>query len=73
MSDRDRETDKPADEIEAQPASDNETILMALDQISQTIDVMTSIVGRLRHFVEEQEFSEEAAARDALRPGRTLH
>lgn len=73
MSDRDRETDKSSDEIEAQPASDNETILMALDQISQTIDVMTSIVGRLRHFVEEQEFSEEAAARDALRPGRTLH
>ena len=73
MSDRDRETDESADGRETQPASDNETILMALDQISQTIDVMTSIVGRLRHFVEEQEFSEEAAARDALRPGRTLH
>ena len=35
--------------------SDTETILMALDQISQTIDVMTSVVGRLRHFVQQQE------------------
>ena len=73
MSDRDWEADEPVDEHEAQPATDSETILMALDQISQTIDVMTSVVGRLRHFVEEQEFSEEAAARDAMRPGRTSH
>ena len=28
--------------------TDNETILMALDQIGQTIDVMNSVVGRLR-------------------------
>ncbi len=35
--------------------SDNETVLMALDQISQTIDVMTSVVGRLRNYLEEQE------------------
>ncbi|GEM_PF-557195 len=53
--------------------TDNETILMALDQISQTIDVMTSVVGRLRHFVEEQGMSQEAEIRDAMRPGRTLH
>ncbi len=32
-----------------------ETILMALDQISQTIDVMTSVVGRLRSYVQQQE------------------
>ena len=32
-----------------------ETILMALDQISQTIDVMTSVVGRLRTYLQEQE------------------
>ena len=32
-----------------------ETILMALDQISQTIDVMTSVVGRLRNYVQERE------------------
>ena len=41
--------------------SDTETILMALDQISQTIDVMTSVVGRLRHHLQEQE---AAAAAD---------
>ena len=35
--------------------SDNETILMALDQISQTIDVMTSVVNRLRNYVQQQE------------------
>ncbi len=37
------------------PQTDTETILMALDQISQTIDVMTSVVGRLRTYVQEQE------------------
>ncbi|MEH6580962.1 MAG: hypothetical protein V7754_03425 [Halioglobus sp.] len=40
---------------------DTETILMALDQISQTIDVMTSVVGRLRTYMQQQEAS---AARD---------
>ncbi len=33
---------------------DSETVLMALDQISQTIEVMTSVVGRLRNFVERE-------------------
>ena len=33
--------------------SETETILMALDQISQTIDVMTSVVGRLRNYVQQ--------------------
>lgn len=33
---------------------DTETVLMALDQISQTIDVMTSVVGRLRSFVQQE-------------------
>ncbi|MFT6052895.1 MAG: hypothetical protein ACJAZ0_003040 [Halioglobus sp.] len=32
---------------------DTETILMALDQISQTIDVMTSVVGRLRTYLQQ--------------------
>ena len=54
-------------------ATEQETILLALDQISQTIDVMTSVVGRLRHFVEERESSREAELREAMRPGRTLH
>ena len=34
--------------------NETETILMALDQISQTIDVMTSVVGRLRHYLQQQ-------------------
>ena len=37
--------------------TDTETILMALDQIGQTIDVMTSVVGRLRTYVQQQEAS----------------
>ena len=56
--------------------SETETILMALDQISQTIDVMTSVVGRLRNYMQQQ----EAAANDQkkelqadLHSDRTLH
>lgn len=41
-------------------AADNETILMALDQISQTIEVMTSVVSKLRNHMERK----EAAAAD---------
>ena len=41
--------------------SENETILIALDQISQTIDVMTSVVSRLRTYMQQQE---AAAAAD---------
>ncbi|MGK0441206.1 MAG: hypothetical protein ACJA0N_001003 [Pseudohongiellaceae bacterium] len=33
---------------------DTETILMTLDQLGQTIDIMTTVVGRLRHYVSEQ-------------------
>jgi hypothetical protein len=39
--------------------SETETILMALDQISQTIDVMTSVVGRLRQYLQQQESAAE--------------
>ena len=48
--------------------TDTETILMALDQISQTIDVMTSVVGRLRTYLQEQESirKEESAAEQEL-------
>ena len=56
--------------------SETETILMALDQLSQTIDVMTSVVGRLRNYMQQQ----EAAAADQskelqaeMRADRTLH
>ena len=56
--------------------SETETILMALDQISQTIDVMTSVVGRLRNYMQQQ----ESAAADQTKElqadmlsDRTLH
>jgi len=54
-----------------------ETILMALDQISQTIDVMTSVVGRLRSYVQQQQASAGNEARQDPGPqmpsDRTLH
>ncbi len=43
---------------------DTETILMALDQISQTIDVMTSVVGRLKHYMQEQQTLENRETTD---------
>ncbi len=59
-------------------ARDTETILMALDQISQTIDVMTSVVGRLRTFVQEQETvapttDSNQSATEQLEGSRTVH
>ncbi|MFT7286387.1 MAG: hypothetical protein ACI87W_000493 [Halieaceae bacterium] len=69
MDDKDRE-DSPANTPER---SEHETILLALDQISQTIDVMNSVVGRLRNFVQKQPLAPESEIRDAMRPGRTLH
>ncbi|MCB1841570.1 MAG: hypothetical protein KDI09_01285 [Halioglobus sp.] len=39
--------------------SENETIMMALDQVSQTIDVMNSVVGRLRTYLQNQQDSAE--------------
>jgi hypothetical protein len=58
--------------------ADTETILMALDQISQTIDVMTSVVGRLRHYLQEQEQAARRADQqpdlnEEMRADRTLH
>ena len=46
---------------------DTETILMALDQISQTIDVMTSVVGRLRSYMQQQE---AATAKKSIEPNK---
>ena len=56
--------------------TETETILMALDQISQTIDVMTSVVNRLRNDVQPQEGAttdkgQEAAA--DVQGDRILH
>ena len=59
-------------------SKDTETILMALDQISQTIDVMTSVVGRLRTYLQEQDSTTQAEtkAKDSatqLQGSRTVH
>ena len=48
--------------------TDTETILMALDQISQTIDVMTSVVGRLRTYLQEQESVRKTEAAEDMAP-----
>ncbi len=56
--------------------TETETILMALDQISQTIDVMTSVVGRLRNYMQQQEAAATDQAKDLkaeMRSNRTLH
>ncbi|MEM9315281.1 MAG: hypothetical protein AAGA95_11690 [Pseudomonadota bacterium] len=68
----DKESDSEKHSHQQEP-TDNENILMALDQISQTIDVMTSVVGRLRSYVEEQEITQDTEIREAMRPGRILH
>ena len=56
--------------------SETETILMALDQISQTIDVMTSVVGRLRNYMQQQESAAADQTKDLqadMLSDRTLH
>jgi len=56
--------------------SDNETIMMALDQISQTIDVMTSVVGRLRNYMQQRESAatdQKKALQAEIKSDRILH
>jgi hypothetical protein len=56
--------------------SETETILMALDQISQTIDVMTSVVGRLRNYLQQQEAAAAEQQKDLpaeIQSDRILH
>jgi hypothetical protein len=56
--------------------SETETIMMALDQISQTIDVMTSVVGRLRNYVQERESAATESSGDIpaeVQSDRILH
>jgi hypothetical protein len=73
MSDRNEDQSDEQRDDQRDDNTETETILMALDQISQTIDVMTSVVGRLRHFVQEHEAGSEAELREAMHPDRTLH
>lgn len=51
-----------SDEKKAQ--LDSETILMTLDQIGQTIDIMTNVVGRLRGYITEQLDTSEQTSTD---------
>ena len=55
--------------------TDTETILMALDQIGQTIDVMTSVVGRLRSYVQQREAAAgvESTLATKSQADQTLH
>jgi hypothetical protein len=60
------------------PSPDTETILMALDQVSQTIDVMTSVVGRLRNYLQEQETAAKGdtgkqSTTSEMEASRTVH
>ena len=55
---------------------ESETILMALDQISQTIDVMTSVVGRLRTYLQQEATAATEKPRGLgaeMRADRILH
>ncbi|MCY4428556.1 MAG: hypothetical protein OXC05_16205 [Halieaceae bacterium] len=57
----------------------NEAILLTLDQLSQTIDVMTSVVGRLKAHLQEQDggghesAEEEDPPRSAAASSATIH
>ncbi len=65
-----------SDNDKSQNPTEAETILMALDQISQTIDVMTSVVGRLRTYVQQQELAaadKNAELKAEMRGDRILH
>ena len=56
--------------------TETETILMALDQISQTIDVMTSVVNRLRNYVQEHDITAGDSSTEAtaeLQADRIIH
>ena len=56
--------------------TETETILMALDQISQTIDVMNSVVGRLRNHMQQQESAaadQKKELQAEMRGDRILH
>mgnify|MGYP001101755246 CR=1 FL=1 len=61
------------DDSQKDIAADRETILMALDQISQTIEVMNSVVDRLRSYVEAQEVTREDEPHATIRHDRILH
>jgi hypothetical protein len=55
---------------------ETEAILIALDQLSQTIDVMTSVVGRLRNHIQQKETAASDRTKDLqieIQADRILH
>jgi hypothetical protein len=56
--------------------TDTETMMIALDQVSQTIEVMTGVVGRLRSYVQQRELNAAEPRpnlNEEMRPDRILH
>lgn len=56
--------------------SETEAILIALDQLNQTIDVMTSVVGRLRNHMQQREAAASDQTKDLqieMQSDRILH
>jgi|TARA_B110000114_G_scaffold88230_1_gene93200 hypothetical protein len=56
--------------------SETDAILIALDQLSQTIDVMTSVVGRLRNHMQQREAAASDQTKDLqidMQSDRILH
>ena len=49
----------------------NEAILLTLDQLSQTIDVMTSVVGRLKAYLQEHDGAGRESAEEEPPPAPT--
>ena len=57
-------------------SSETDAILIALDQLSQTIEVMTSVVGRLRNHVQQREEAASDQTKDLqieMQSDRILH
>ena len=52
---------------------DSQTILMTLDQLGQTIDIMTNVVGRLRGYITEQIDSQTPSKTDLAAKASLAH
>jgi len=51
--------------MQKKPAVDTENILLTLDQIDQTIDVMSHVVGKLRRYIHSNGLPDTATPTDA--------
>ena len=55
------------------PLADHETVMLALDQVSQTIEVLNKVVKRLRRHLEDQQRSTNTDKPVAEPEDQTLH